>query len=207
MSTMKEVADRAGVSVATVSRVVNQSGYVRVSLQERVRTAMRDLNYHPNTLARSLRRQETLLIGLLLPQLDQPFFSRVAHIIVQTLFKHNYRTLVCLSDDAAQECDYIDMMIRQRVDGVIIAPIAQNQAIHMLFDRGMPTVLLDRDIPSLRCHKVFADSRRGGALAVEHLIALGHRKIAVIGKDDPAEPIRLRIEGAKEKLAEHNAQA
>jgi LacI family transcriptional regulator len=203
MATMKEVADRAGVSVATVSRVVNQSGYVRVALQERVREAMRDLRYHPSALARSLRRQETLTVGLLLPQLDQPFFSRVAFVIVQALFKHNYRTLVCSSEeDPAQEDAYIDMLIRQRVDGVIVAPTGRNQSTRMLVEQGVPIVLFDRDMASLNVSKVFSDHRQGGYLALKHLIDLGHKKIAIIGKDDTAASLAERIEGAQKALAE-----
>jgi LacI family transcriptional regulator len=203
MPTMKEVADRAGVSVATVSRVVNQSGYVRVTLQERVREAMRDLRYHPSALARSLRRQETLTIGLLLPQLDQPFFSRVAFVIMQALFKRNYRTLVCSSEeDPAQEDAYIDMLIRQRVDGVIVAPTGQNQSTRSFVEQGVPVVLFDRDLPSLNVSKVFGDHRRGGYLALKYLIDLGHKQIAIVGKDDTAASLAWRLEGAEHALAE-----
>lgn len=203
MANMKEVADRAGVSVATVSRVINQSGYVTTALQERVKEAMSELRYHPSALARSLRRQETLTIGLILPNLDHPFFSRVALIIVQSLFKQNYRTLVCTSEeDPAQEAAYVDMLIRQRVDGVIMAPTGQSRAMHSLIDYGIAVVLFDRDLPKLKINKVLCDNRHGGYEAMKHLIALGHTNIAIIGKDDVAVSIFSRIEGARDALAE-----
>jgi DNA-binding LacI/PurR family transcriptional regulator len=95
VATIKEVADHAGVSVATVSRVVNKTGYVSLDLQERVQDAMRTLNYRPSALARSLRRQETQTIGILVPQLDQPFFSGLVFAVETTLFRSDYRALIC----------------------------------------------------------------------------------------------------------------
>lgn len=202
MATMKEVANRAGVSVATVSRVINQSGYVRAVLQTRVHEAMRELRYHPSALARSLRRQETLTVGLLLPQLDQPFFSRVAQIIMQALFKQNYRTLVCSSEeDSQQEAAYIDMLIRQRVDGIIVAPISL-RTIHTLSEQDMPVVIFDRDVSMPKAGKVFSSHRHGGYQAISHLIDFGHRKIAIIGKEDAAVSVSARIEGAQQAMRE-----
>lgn len=203
MATMKEVATRAGVSVATVSRVINQTGFVRAALQTRVHDAMRDLRYHPSALARSLRRQETLTVGLLLPHLDQPFFGRVALTIVHTLFEQNYRTLVCSSEgSAAQESAYIDMLIRQRVDGVIVVPTGLSQGLLSIIEQGMPIVLLDRDVPTLHVNKVFCNHRQGGYLAARHLLDLGHKRIAIIGGDDVTSSVEGRVGGASKALDE-----
>lgn len=208
MATMKEVANRAGVSVATVSRVVNQTGYVRAALKTRVHDAMRDLRYHPSALARSLRRQETLSVGLLLPHLDQPFFSRVAMTIVHTLFEQNYRTLVCSSEgDPTQEAAYIDMLIRQRVDGVIVVPTGLSQGLRVLIEQGLPIVLLDRDVPTLHVNKVFCNHRQGGYLAARHLLDLGHKRIAIVGGDEVTSSVTGRIEGASEALKEKGLSA
>lgn len=205
MSTMKEVAELAGVSVATVSRVINRSGYVRLELQEKVEQAMRDLRYRPSALARSLRRQETLTIGLLLPQLDQPFFSRLAYTVVQALFARDYQTLVCSSEEDQQhENVSVDMLIRQRVDGVIATPIGSSgQALKQLVDYGVPVVILDRDVPSVSVNKVFSDHRQGGRIAAEHLVSLGHRSIAIIGPSDDAASVVQRLEGALEVFRQH----
>jgi len=93
MPTIREVADQARVSVATVSRVINKSGYVSIDLQERVENAMRSLNYHPSALARSLRRQETQTIGVLVPQLNHPFFSTLAYAIEKRFSTRNIAPL------------------------------------------------------------------------------------------------------------------
>ncbi|HVU12712.1 MAG TPA: LacI family DNA-binding transcriptional regulator, partial [Phototrophicaceae bacterium] len=112
MATIKEVAERARVSVATVSRVVNNSGYVSANLRERVEESMRTLNYKPSALARSLRRQETHTIGVLVPQLHQPFFGTLISAMEKTLFEGDYRTLVCSSEeDAHKEAAYIDILM------------------------------------------------------------------------------------------------
>ncbi len=208
MATMKEVAERAGVSVATVSRVINKSGYVRLELQEKVLTAMGDMRYRPSALARSLRRQETLTVGLLLPQLDQPFFSRLAYTVVQALFTKNYQTLVCSSEeDQLHEDISVDMLIRQRVDGVIATPIGSaGQAIRALLDQNVPVVILDRDLPSFKVNKVFSDHRQGGMLAAQHLLDLGHRDIAILSPSDDAASVVERIAGALSVFTQHGVQ-
>ena len=123
MATIKEVAKRARVSVATVSRVVNNSGYVSNDLRERVEEAMQTLQYKPSALARSLRRQETHTIGVLVPSLNQPFFSTLIFAMEKTLFAGDYRTLICSSEeDPLKEATYVDILLRQRVDGVILVP-------------------------------------------------------------------------------------
>jgi len=208
MATMKEVAERAGVSVATVSRVINRSGYVRLELQEKVTAAMTDMRYRPSALARSLRRQETLTVGLLLPQLDQPFFSRLAYTVVQALFTQNYHTLVCSSEeDQLHEDISVDMLIRQRVDGVIATPIGSaGQAIRALLDQNVPVVILDRDLPTFHVNKVFSDHRQGGMLAAQHLLDLGHRDIAILSPPDDAASVVERIAGAMSVFKAHGVQ-
>src|SRR5580704_14585011 len=121
MSTMKRVAERAGVSIATVSRVVNKSSFVAPSLQKVVMEAMEALRYQPSAVARGLRTRETRSIGVLVPQLSQPFFSSLAYAIERTLFSHGYRAFLCSAEeDAAEESAYIDMLLSQRVDGLIL---------------------------------------------------------------------------------------
>jgi LacI family transcriptional regulator len=118
---MKRVAERAGVSIATVSRVVNKSGFVAPSLQKVVMEAMEALRYQPSAVARGLRTRETRSIGVLVPQLSQPFFSSLAYAIERTLFSHGYRAFLCSAEeDAAEESAYIDMLLSQRVDGLIL---------------------------------------------------------------------------------------
>jgi LacI family transcriptional regulator len=206
MATIKEVAEQAGVSVATVSRVVNKSGYVSIDLQERVRDAMLSLNYKPSALARSLRRQETQTVGVLIPQLDQPFFSALAFAVEQTLFASDYRALVCSSEeDRAKEDAYIDMLLRQRVDGVVIAPTGHSaENIHRLTDSKVPVVLVDRDIAQAKVNRVLSTNREGAAGGARHLIDLGHRRIALVGASMHSESMNHRLDGAKKALIDAN---
>jgi LacI family transcriptional regulator len=202
VATIKEVADHAGVSVATVSRVVNKTGYVSLDLQERVQNAMRTLNYRPSALARSLRRQETQTIGILVPQLDQPFFSALVFAVEKTLFSSDYRALICSAEERRDKEDaYIEMLMRQRVDGVILVPTGQStDNVRRLLDEGVPVVLVDRDIPNLAINRVLCNNYPGGASAIEHLLALGHRRIGMIGGPDYSEAIIDRMNGAREAL-------
>lgn len=204
MATIKEVAQHAGVSVATVSRVVNKSGYVSVSLEERVRTAMRELNYKPSALARSLRRQVTQTIGVLVPQLDQPFFSTLAFAIEKTLFGQDYRALVCSSEESREKEDaYIDILLRQRVDGVVLAPTGHNtENIHRLVDGGVPVVIVDRNLPHVPVNRVLTTNYQGAWSGARHLIELGHCRIALIGSAPHSEAMNHRLEGARQALIE-----
>ncbi len=204
MATMKEVADRANVSVATVSRVINKSGYVRPELEERVFSAMRELKYQPSALARSLRRQETLTVGLLVPQVDLPFFGALAFTIEKTLFDHNYRALICSAEeDPNKENAYIQMLIRQRVDGVIIVPTGHSSdGVRQLMDAGVPIVLVDRDLSIEGVSKVLVNNQHGGYEGMKHLIGLGHRKIAIIGAPTHSKAIAARIAGAHRAIQE-----
>lgn len=202
MSTIKKVADHAGVSVATVSRVINKTGYVSLDLQERVTEAMQLLNYQPSALARSLRRQETQTIGVLVPQLDHPFFSRLAFAIEKTLFGNQYRAFMCSSEeDQEKEDAYIDMLLRQRVDGVILVPTGQS-VIHVrrLQERQVPVVLVDRDLPSLEFSRVLTDNSGGGVLGIEHLVGLGHTHIGIVGGPHYSEAMVQRLRGVYETL-------
>jgi LacI family transcriptional regulator len=199
---MKDVAERAGVSVATVSRVVNQNGYVSAELQERVQSVMHALRYHPSALARSLRRRETLTIGLQLPELDHPFFSRLAFIISKILFEHGYRMLIASSEEnAAQERQTIDMMVSQRVDGAIVVPVSGSQNVRLFVEQNVPIVLLDRDVPGLLAHRVFTDNHHGGFVAAQHVLAQGHRDVTIISPPEMVTSLNQRIEGVREACA------
>lgn len=204
MATIKEVAERARVSVATVSRVVNNSGYVSADLRERVEEAMYALNYKPSALARSLRRQETHTIGVLVPQLNQPFFSILTFAMEKTLFASDYRTLVCSSEeDALKEAAYIDILLRQRVDGVVLVPTGRSaENINRLLQARIPVVLIDRDLPGLPINRVLSDNHGGAYAGVKHLIELGHRQIALIGGPPHSQAIQARTEGAAHAFQE-----
>jgi LacI family transcriptional regulator len=205
MTTMREVADHAEVSVATVSRVINNIGYVSPDLKDRVREAMQLLNYQPSALARSLRRQETRTIGVLLPQVDQPFFAALAFAIETALFENDYRMLLCSAqEDEEKEAAYAEILVRQRVDGIILVPTGRGTALLDLFaQRALPLVLVDRDLPGLNASRVLVDNFRGGYDGMAHLLQLGHRNVRVIGTTAYSLAMQQRMAGAEKALDDY----
>ena len=201
---MKEVAVGAGVSIATVSRVINQNGYVTPALEEKVRRTMGVLNYQPSALARSLRRQETQSIGVLVPKLSQPFFSLLGYAIEQALFTQGYRAFLCSAEeDPAKESAYLEMLLRQRVDGVILVPTGRSLAnVERLLGKKLPVVLVDRDLPALHVDRILGDNVSGGSQIARHLLDLGHRRIAVIGAEPHSESMARRLAGVRQALGE-----
>ncbi|MBC8100254.1 MAG: LacI family DNA-binding transcriptional regulator [Armatimonadetes bacterium] len=202
MATMKQVADVADVSVATVSRVINKTGYVSPDLEVRVQEAMRNLKYQPSALARSLRRQQTQTIGVLIPQLDLPFFSTLAYAIEKSLFPHEYRTLICSAEENDEkETAYTEILLRQRVDGVIVAPTGRSaNNLRLLGEKNVPVVLVDRDLPELDVNRVLVSNWQGAHDGMTHLLQLGHRLIGVVGAPAYSPTMITRIEGAMQAL-------
>ena len=203
MATIKEVAESAGVSVATVSRVVNHSGYVSNDLRERVETAMQRLDYKPSALARSLRRQETHTVGVLTPQLNQPFFSTLISAAEKALFAGDYRALICSSEaDAGKESAYIDILLRQRVDGVILVPTDDSaENVKRLLRAKIPAVLIDRDFPELLINRVLTRQllrRVSGRAASPRVGASPHRlDRRSTAQPGPARPDQRRPAGVQ----------
>jgi len=202
--TMKDVAREAKVSVATVSRVINGNYGVSKKLERRVQRAMEKLHYHPSSLARGFKIQETRLIGVMIPLLDHPFYSRLATAIEQELFLNDYRAIICNSDEQeTRESAYLEMLLRQRADGIIINTAAQNTAyLKELEDLHIPYVLIDRNLPDAQCHKVFCDNSEGGYEGMRYLIEMGHVCIGIVAGRSEGEPVERRIQGIQRALAE-----
>ncbi len=205
MITMRDVAERAGVSVTTVSHVINNTRPVSDTLRHRVVTAMQDLGYQPNTLARSLRRGKTHTIGVIVPDHSNPFFAEVARGIEDTSFEHGYSVIICNSDrDLHKERLYISVLVEKQVDGILfVAAGLSADNIQPLLDRPMPLVIVDRHIPALAVDSVLADNQRGGWLATQHLIELGHRRIGcIVGPEDITSSTE-RVAGYRQALSDH----
>jgi LacI family transcriptional regulator len=201
---MKEVAALAGVSTATVSRVINQNGYVARAVRDKVRRTMEALNYQPSALARGLRRQETQSVGVLVPKLSQPFFSLLGYAIEQALFRQGYRAFLCSAEeDPEKEAAYLEMLLRQRVDGIILVPTGHSVAnVERLLRTNLPVVLVDRDLPALPVDRVLSDNVQGGYGIGRHVLGLGHRRIAVVGAEPHSESMVRRLAGIRQALGE-----
>lgn len=206
--TMHDVAKEADVSIATVSRVINGNGGVSEKLVKRVNDAMKRLHYYPSTLARSFKIQQTMLIGVIVPLIDHPFYSRLAMAIEQKLFQHGYRAIICNSEeDETRERAYIEMLLRQRVEGFIInSAVMSASYFHELEKLNIPYVLIDRNLPEAECSKVLGDNSQGGYIGMEHLIQLGHKRIGVIGAPAHIEGMVRRIRGTRDALQDYGIE-
>jgi LacI family transcriptional regulator len=204
MATIREVAQSAGVSYATVSHVINNTRLVSQETRERVLAAMDALNYRPNALARSLRQGKTNTLGLVLPDSANPFFAEISRSIEDEAFKKGYSVFLCNTElDIQRELFYVDVLSKKQVDGIIfIAAGDQADSLDFLRSRNMPVVLIDRDLPNVEVDAVLSDNQLGGFLATRHLLDLGHTRIACIAGPSSITPSAERIIGYRRALEE-----
>ena len=204
MATIREVAESAGVSYATVSHVINNTRLVSQETRERVLAAMDALNYRPNALARSLRQGKTNTLGLVLPDSANPFFAEISRSIEDEAFKKGYSVFLCNTElDIQRELFYVDVLSKKQVDGIIfVAAGDQADSLDFLRSRNMPVVLIDRDLPNVEVDAVLSDNQLGGFLATRHLLSLGHTRIACIAGPSSITPSAERIIGYRRALEE-----
>ena len=204
MSTMKDVADLAQVSTTTVSHVVNNTRYVSNELRQRVLDAMRDLGYHPNSLARSLRRGETKTIALITPDASSPFFAKIARLIEDIGYNNDYSVILCNSDNNLdKELSYVGTMIAKQVDGIVFISAGDSEShLQLLANYGIPVIVVDRDVSASMADVVMIDNEYGGYVATQYLISLGHRRIACITGPSDLTPSAARVHGYRRALAE-----
>ncbi|OXT05980.1 LacI family DNA-binding transcriptional regulator [Thermoanaerobacterium sp. CMT5567-10] len=178
MATIRDVAEKAGVTVTTVSRVLNNRGYISEKTRKKVYEAMKELNYQPNELARSLYRRKSYLIGLLIPSVAHPFFAELTNYIEYYAYQNDYKILLCNSlQDVEKEKDYINMLKRHQVDGIIIG--SHTLKMEQYLNVNLPIVAIDRYF-SEKIPYVASDNYNGGVLATKLLIQKGCKKIAHI---------------------------
>jgi LacI family transcriptional regulator len=193
VSTIKDVAKLAGVSVATVSRVLNKNGYVHEDTLKKVERAIELLDYKPSTVARSLFNKSSRLIGLVVPNILNPFFPEVARAVEDVAYKEGYTVVLCNSDGSLEkEKQYIDVLLRNNVDGFIVATNLQNSVNYMHLE--VPVVAIDRMFNE-RIPTVYADNYAGSKLATELLVAKGCRNLAHIRGPRNVSPANERYEG------------
>jgi LacI family transcriptional regulator len=202
MATIREVAESAGVSYATVSHVINNTRVVSQETRERVLAAMSALNYRPNALARSLRQGKTNTMGLVLPDSANPFFAEISRSIEDEAFKKGYSVFLCNTElDTQRELFYVDVLSKKQVDGIIfVAAGDQADSLDFLVHRNLPVVMIDRDLHNVDVDAVLTDNQLGGFLATRHLIELGHTRIACISGPSSITPGSERIVGYRNAL-------
>lgn len=206
--TILDIAAHAGVSPMTVSRVVNESGYISEAMRVKVQEAIEKLDYHPNGLARSLKQQRTHVVGILIPDIANPFSAELASSIQTTLLDHGYSSFITTSERShKREQVALRALFEHRVDGVIVATRetkAGNERLQVLVERGLPMVLVGRSFNHPQVDRVTADHWKGGYEVVEHLISQGHRRIGFIGATLTNGAGLRRFQGYLDALRENN---
>jgi len=197
---IRDVAKKAGVSVGTVSRVVNAHPSVSSAKRELVLGAIAELKYRPDAFARSLRKRTSDTIGVIIPDIRNPFFAELMHWIEIRARALGYSVLFVTSDeDASAEAEQIEAFAARKVDGILWVP--SYRAVHAPNTGAIPIVAVDRQIAELP--SVAADNRRGARRAVEYLFDLGHRRIACISGPKESRTAGLRLAGFLDVMAPH----
>jgi LacI family transcriptional regulator len=203
MSTIVEVARRASVSIATVSNVIRGTKRVSPELQERVRTAIRELDYYPNAIARGLKVKQTRMLGMVLPDITNPFFPGIIRGAEDIAFERGYFFITANTDEQiGRERRIVSALRSYRADGILLAsaPGKDTSHIRSLITSGVSVVFLDRPVPAISADAVLLDNVGGARECVRHLIQEGNRRIAIITGPLKAENARERLHGYKEAL-------
>jgi LacI family transcriptional regulator len=206
--TIKDIAKKAGVSITTVSRVVNDKlGGISQETRERVLKIVEEMNYQPNALARSLVTKQTLTLGLILPNISNPFFPEMVRGVEDIANQNGYSVIICNTDDVEdKEKNYIHLLKEKYVDGIIFSSNSRYSGEHydILHKANIPFVLIDRGEEGGEgpYHGVFIDNEKGGYLATQHLIDLGHKKIACMTGPIELGTAKRRLLGYQKALYE-----
>jgi LacI family transcriptional regulator len=200
--TIKDVSRLAGVSVATVSAVINSRPGVSQKLTQQVRRAIAALDYQPDILARSLRMQRSHVLGVVVPQFASPFYAEVLRGIEDIATPQGYSILISNSrGNVAQERDEVSMLISRRVDGVLLATAFDHYVYQRIFPQNFPVVLFDRFPLGFAGAAVVTDNSQASFDATEHLIGLGHHRIAIIAGSPGIYTADERVEGFRNAMS------
>lgn len=181
MPTIRDVARQAGVSTATVSRVLANHPHVRADVRARVLAAIAALDYQPNQAARTLRSQQSNTIGLIVSDIRNPFFTAISRAVEDTAYAHGYRVLLCNTDeDPDKEELYLDLMRAERVAGVILSPTRRSSAQRESLALDFPLVAIDRPLRNRAVDTVLLDNVAAARALTEHLLEQGYTRIGGI---------------------------
>lgn len=202
---IEDVARQAGVSTATVSRVISGKPYVSEAVRQRVLETIAKLDYRPSRVARSLRVQRSSIIGLIISDIQNPFFTSVVRAVEDVAQQRGYSVILCNSDeDVEKELTYIELMLAEQVSGMIVSPTASsNEVYQRLVELHVPVVAIDRRVEGVPMDMVVGDNVKAACAVVSHLIENGYRRIgAVLGTPDASTGAE-RYQGYVEALARH----
>jgi LacI family transcriptional regulator len=204
MPTVLNVAKRAGVAPITVSRVINNSVHVSQATRERVKAAVKELGYVPNTLARGLRSKRTKTLALVVTDITNPYFTLMSRGVEDVAGNSDYTVVYCNTDESeTKEEKYANILAQRQVDGVLLVPAGGNdKTIKFLETNGINIVVLDRRVSGVKTDFVCSDSKDGANRLIKLLIGLGHKRIAIITGPKKVSTAVDRVTGYKQALTE-----
>ncbi len=203
--TIRDVAKAAELSVTTVSRFLNGDIVLPRTSASRIEQAVRDLNYQPNRLARNLSLGQSKMVGLIIPDISNPFFARLACAVEEVAFEEGYGVLLCnTQNDRNRELGYLQLLSGHKLDGIVfLTSHAEDRELADILRRNRNVVLIDEDVAGVSAPRVFSENRVGGYLATRHLLDYGHRQIAFIGGPNNLLSTQERFTGFKNALQEY----
>ncbi len=209
-STLSDIAENVGVTPMTVSRVINDNGYVSDETREKVLQAVKELNYRRNGLARNLKRRFTETVGLVLGDISNPYSTELARAVRETLIHRGFNLFICISEHSAKE-DIVAFksLADHSVDGIIVATRSNeggDKYLRGIVESNVPVVVIGRDFYHEEVDFVSPDNLRGGFEATRHLIDLGHERIAFIGASLKGGLSLKRLQGYLKALEQHGIE-
>jgi DNA-binding LacI/PurR family transcriptional regulator len=204
--TIREIAKRAGVSIGTVSHVINGTARVREKLRQRVLEAIGSLNYHPSQLGRGLRRNQTSMLGMIIPDVTNPFFPAVVRGLEDVAYRDRYRVILCNTDnDPEKEISYLNELHSYRPSGLLLIPAAGSRvaaSLKRFAASGIPVVCIDRQPPGWNGDLVLVANDQGTYEATRHLLRMGHSRVAVVTGPHHLPNAVERLRGFEKATAE-----
>lgn len=209
-ATLSDIAATTGVAPMTVSRVVNGTGYVSDRTREKVMTAVKEMNYRRNGLARNLKRQRTETVGLVLGDISNPYSTELANAARESLSARGYNLFICISEHSAKEdITAFESLVDHNVEGIIVATRSNTEGdehLREIVESNMPVIVVGRDFHHESVDSVSADNLTGGFEATRHLIDLGHRRIGFIGAGLNNKGNLKRLQGYLNALEDHGIE-
>lgn len=207
VATITDVARMAGVSISTVSRVINKKGGVSRELEARILEAVEKLNFKPNTVAQALKAKSTKSLGLIIPSIENPVFPPLVKAIEDTANKYGFSTILCNSNGVlVEEARYLELLSNKQVDGIILNAIGDyHEKFEEVRRTGLPLIILGRHIEGFPATCVTIDNHQGAYLATKHLVETGMKRIAFLfGSLEATSAINDRFEGYRKALEDCN---
>jgi LacI family transcriptional regulator len=203
-ATIYDVAREAGVSIAAVSQVINGKGKISEERRSQIILVMERLQYQPSYIAAALTGKKTYTLGLLVPDISNPFFAEIARSVEKQGDKRGYSLVICSTDNKDERLErYLSLLQQKSVDGMIIGTgIKEKEMLDRMIERSVPLVMIAREIPDLDVQTVVVDDFAGGILAARHLLELGHSRMSVLAEHPKVSSSRERIRGFRQALAE-----